>query len=51
MTDHLKPERKHHNIKTKRLNDLITNRLLTLNRNRVLNMTGIYTRGWKLYLP
>ncbi|GAH13937.1 unnamed protein product [marine sediment metagenome] len=30
MPEHLKPERKYHNINAKRLYDLIKNRLLTL---------------------
>jgi len=41
----VKPERKHHNIKTKRLYNIITNRLLILNRNNVLINTGICNYG------
>jgi hypothetical protein len=43
MAEQLKPEHKHHYINAKRLYHLITKRLLTLNRNSVLTITGICT--------
>ena len=43
MAKHLNPEHKHHNINAEQLYIFSTERLLTINRNRVLTNTGIYT--------
>ena len=47
MAEHLKPEHKHHNVNAKQLYNSITNRLLTLNRNKVLTNTRICSLGKK----